>query len=252
MTCHDMVNSTWNGAILRERREKLQSMKFIIITGMGRSGTTFIANLLGRARGIEARHEFFGGPTTLNAHSTRDTFRTVSYYRPNHPFLELVLRQQKQQIEAEYPNLHTFVDVNPFLPHALDAVRATFNDVLCFQLVRNGRNVVRSQFGGTKYSRTYHGTPILPLDPSTLELWGSYTRFERLCWWWNETVSRLLDRRVRSIHLERIVSDYGYLREQLLEPGGIDLDENVWRAMKDKKLHASHFRLRLFLSTNCE
>ncbi len=53
--------------------------------------------------------------------------------------------------------------------------------------------------------------------------------------------------RVRTLQLERIVSDYGYLREHLLEPSGIDLDENVWRAMKDKKVHASRFSLRRFV-----
>ncbi len=53
--------------------------------------------------------------------------------------------------------------------------------------------------------------------------------------------------RVRTLQLERIVSDYGYLGEHLLEPGGIDLDENVWRAMKDKKVHASRFSLRRFV-----
>ncbi len=68
--------------------------------------------------------------------------------------------------------------------------------------------------------------PVLPNDPSTLELSGSYSRFEKLCWNWNETVSRLLEQRVNLLHLERIVSDKQYLRERLLEPSGIDLWRN--------------------------
>ena len=82
-----------------------------------------------------------------------------------------------------------------------------------------------------KYTRWRKGTQFLPDDPSTLDLWDSYSRIEGLCWWWNYTVRRPLDEWVSTLHLERIVSDYGYHREHLLEPGGIDLDENVWRAL---------------------
>ena len=51
---------------------------------MGRSGTTFLSNLLNHAPDFESRHEFFGARN----------FVTMSYYEPSHPCLELFLRQQ--------------------------------------------------------------------------------------------------------------------------------------------------------------
>ena len=48
------------------------------------------------------------------------------------------------------------------------------------------------------------------------------------------------------LHLERIVSDYNYLREHLLEPCGICLGVDVWNALKDKKTPHSRSRLKTF------
>ncbi|MCH7887729.1 MAG: hypothetical protein IIA00_00440 [Proteobacteria bacterium] len=228
-------------------------MRFIIITGSSHSGTTFVANLLSHARGIEARHEFFGGRTAMDATVSRIPLRTLSYYQPNHPMLELTLREQREQVVARFPELQTFVDVNSYLTDALDAARRALGDVLCFHLVRNGREVVRSQYNASVlYIRRDRkgrdrGLPIIPNDPSTLELWSGYSRFEKICWFWNDSVSRLLEDGVQLLHLERIVSDYQYLNERLLKPCGIPLERDVWYALKDKRLHRSRFRLKNLL-----
>ncbi len=89
--------------------------------------------------------------------------------------------------------------------------------------------------------------PIIPSNPSALELWGGFSRFEKLCWLWDDLVSRLLEDGVQLLHLERIVSDYQYLHERLLEPCGISLEREVWHALKDQRLHRSRFRLKNFL-----
>ncbi len=209
-------------------------MRFIVITGMGRSGTTFLANLLNHAPDVEARHEFFGDRN----------FVAMSYYRPSHPYLELRLRQQREQVLARFPKLHTFVDVNPKLRFALDAVRGTLDEALCFHLVRNGRDVVRSLYTSGIYTRK---DGFLPIDPSALDLWVGYSRFEKFCWNWNESVSILLDEGVNVLQLERIVSDNRYLRERLLEPGGIRLEPDVWHALKDRRLNRRRVRLRNLL-----
>ena len=101
-------------------------------------------------------------------------------------------------------------------------MRRTLDDALCFQLVRNGRDVVRSLYPGRMYTVKEKRVSFLPNDPSTLESWGSYSRFEKLCWIWNETVSRLLEERVNVLHLE----------------------PDIWRALKDRRLNRRCVRLR--------
>ena len=201
---------------------------------MGFSGTTFLANLLNHAPDVEARHEFFGD----------SVFMTLSYYQPSHPYLELRLRQQREQVLARFPRLHTFVDVNQCLRFSLDTVRRTLDDPLCFHLVRNGRDVVRSLYLSKMYTKGARRVWLVPTDSATLELWRGYSQFERLCWNWNEAVNRLLEEEVNVLHLERTVSDYQYLRERLLEPSGIHLEPDVWHALKDKSLHRTRFRLK--------
>ena len=96
-------------------------MRFIIITGSGQSGTTFLANLLSHARDIEVRHQYFGGRTGMYVDFSHSTMKTLSYYQPNHPMLELTLRQRMEQTVAWFSELQTFVDVNPYLPDPLAA-----------------------------------------------------------------------------------------------------------------------------------
>lgn len=218
-------------------------MRFIIITGCDRSGTTFLANLLSHAPNVEARHEFFGASALLNPSQPSRTFNTLGYYHPGHPYLERTLHHEKDQVIARFPDRHVFVDVNGNLRYSLDLVRRVLDGPRCFQLVRNGRDVVRSFYLSKRYTeRDRASTAILPTDRSTMELWEGYSRIERISWYWNHVVSRLLEQGVDSLQLERIVSDYQYLRERLLEPCGIGLERDVWHAIKDKRLHRTRFR----------
>lgn len=223
-------------------------MRFIVITGCDGSGTTFLANLLKHAPDVEARHQFFGSSTFLNPSRPRRTFNNLGYYHPSHPYLELTLRREKEQVVARFPEIHAFVDVNNHLRHSLQIVRKVLDEPLCFQLVRNGRDVVRSIYLREHYTEwDRHTLAILPIDRSTLELWEGYSRFERICWYWNHNVSRLLEQGFDFLNLERIVSDYQYLHERLLEPCGINLERDVWNALKDKRLNRTRFRLKNFL-----
>ncbi len=223
-------------------------MRFIIITGCERSGTTFLANFINHAPDVEARHEFFGGNSFMNPSQPHRTFRTLGYYLPNHPYLELTLRHEKEALAVAYPELTTFVDVNGYLRYSLDIVRKVLDEPLCFQLVRSGRDVVRSIYLSKRYSEWDRSSmTILPKDPSTLERWAGYSRFEKICWFWNDSVSRLLQEGVHLIHIERIVSDYQYLHETLLQPSGIGLERDVWHTLKHNRLHRTRFRLKNFL-----
>ena len=91
------------------------------------------------------------------------------------------MRQQREEILARFLDLHTFFDVNPCLRFALGAVRRTLDDALCFHLVRNGRDVVRSLYPGRMYTAKEKRVSFVPTDPSTLESWVGYSRFEKLC-----------------------------------------------------------------------
>ena len=83
-------------------------MRFIIIAGAGRSGSTFLPYLLSHARDIEARQYFFGGRTAMNAAFSRSTMKILSYYQPNHPMLDMTLCQLKGSSRGTIPRTSNF------------------------------------------------------------------------------------------------------------------------------------------------
>ncbi len=105
-------------------------MRFVIVTGCDRSGTTFLANLLDRAPDVEARHEFFGTSAFLNPSQPGRTFNALSYYDPGHAYLERTLRHEKDQVLARYSDRDAFVDVNGALRYSLDLVRGVLRECI--------------------------------------------------------------------------------------------------------------------------
>jgi hypothetical protein len=149
-------------------------VQFVIITGMGRSGSTFLANLLDQSQAQEARHEYFGDRTFLH----------LSYYVPDHPYLRQLLRAQRDGLR-EVPLAGTrVVDVNPWLRYGVRAVGEVLGGPPCFQLVRDGRKVVSSMYRQKSYTPDEKSLPLLPQEAGALAAWPTWSRFERLCWLW--------------------------------------------------------------------
>ena len=208
-------------------------MQFVIITGMGRSGSTFLAHLLDQSDAQEARHEHFAGRTFLH----------LSYYVPDHPFLHQALRRQRDALGAKLPAGAKLVDVNPWLRYGMGVVREVLGAPPCFQLVRDGRKVVSSMYRQKSYTPEEKSLPLLPDAPETLAAWPGWSRFERLCWLWQRSVRGLLEQQIPTIRLETLLEDYDYLRRHLLEPGGLALDRAVWEGLRHRPLNRGRPRL---------
>jgi hypothetical protein len=209
-------------------------MRFLIVTGMPRSGSTFLANLLAEAPGTTARHEHF-----VDRH-----FTALSFYRPDHPALAARLAAERGALEAGLPGVARFIDVNPWLRYGLDAAAAALGDPPVVHLARDGRKVVQSWWITKAYTRREKTVPFVPDDPATLALWEGWDRFERICWLWRETVRRLTDRGLPLLILEKAVADYGHLHERLLAPHGIPLDAERWDRFRSRRFNISRFKLK--------
>jgi hypothetical protein len=209
------------------------AVEFVIITGMGRSGSTFLADLLDQSGAQEARHEHFADRTFLH----------LSYYVPDHPFLHQELRRQRHALEARLPPAAKLVDVNPWLRYGTEAVREVLGRTPCFQLVRDGRKVVSSMYRHKSYTPQEKSLPLLPDEPEALAAWHGWSRFERLCWLWQRSVRRLLEQQVPTVRLEALLDDYDYLARHLLEPAGLTLDRAVWERRRHRPRNRGRPRL---------
>ncbi len=209
-------------------------MKLVVITGASRSGSTFLGDLMRHAANTAAHHELIGG---------RDFF-CVSAYAPEHPFIRHEIESRVHQMaEASGANAVT-VDVNSNLAFATAALKAVEPTVKLFHLARDGRAVIASNWLRKMYTPYAKGVDLRPQDPSELEAWAGYDRFDKLAWQWNHIVSELIGKQVPVVRLDEAVKDYGYISERLLRPAGIELSEETWEARRATRVNRSRFKFR--------
>lgn len=211
-------------------------MRTIIVTGVSRSGSTFMGDLLSRADNALARHEHIGG---------RD-FYCVSAYAPDHPFIvhDIDRGLSSLKAEAQATGRAVAVDVNSNLGLAVATVRAVSPQTRIFHLVRDGRAVIASQWRRKMYTRYAKGVDVRPSDLESLAAFEGYDRFEKLCWQWSHIVTTLLDQGVPLIRLEEIVGDYDRLEEAFLLPAGVELLRSVWEERRHARVNESRLKWR--------
>jgi len=197
---------------------------FIVSTG--RTGTEFLANLLGQAFDrVDARHE-----------PSPDLFDlAVAYARGelSSDRAESVLRRNRTAIcrQVHRNRCDVYVESNNNLAYLIPVLRGCFPKYKLVHVVRDGRDVVRSWYSKTVRPPGGDGREVLFLseqdhrrrlqaidlqDDPYRDRWAAMTRFERLCWLWAKKDSIIQDaiagdERAMSIHFEDIFdSTRGY------------------------------------------
>ena len=208
-------------------------MDLVVLTGAGRSGTTFMAGLLDLAANTVGRHEFL---------TTRD-FGYVSYYNPRHPSLRRDIEGRLKEAERIANGRDVFVDANCRFTFALEPLRQARPDAKVFHLVRDGRAVVASNWVRKMYTDYAKGIAFVPNSDSDLADWEKYDRFQRLAWQWNDVVSHLRASGLPIIQLEKAIADYDYLKAELLDPARIALSRGAWEQGRAEKANGTRFKI---------
>ncbi len=209
--------------------------ELVVVTGMGRSGSKFLSTLLNQAGNAVSRHESIGD----------SAFVSISYYRPQHPLVAAQLREGFRRAETDFSSADRCVVVEPGLRYVIPVVQQVSPAARCLHLVRNGRAVVQSMQRRKFLTKRDPHLPCTPCEPVAFVQWQKSDRFGRLCWYWADSVRRLLGQGVKTIQLERLVSDYEYLDAELLQPTGIALSKSEWTNQRDRRINRSGMRLRL-------
>jgi hypothetical protein len=203
-------------------------MKYIFITGLGRSGTSFISALLSKINGVQAGHE-----GTANRE-----FWLLSWYLKGTDYTTEYLLRKKNKIEA---TIHSqwYIDSNSYLQNATDELQKVFQPEAIFHLVRNPEEVVRSIYT----RRNEFDIHLVPKETKDIQRWMDGNRFEQVCWNWRNTVENLLDKEIPLIKLEELTGDYNYFTEKILKPFGFILEKNQWEEIKNKKVNKTRSAL---------
>lgn len=207
-------------------------MKYFFVTGMGRSGTKFLAALLQEINGVHSEHEFIGNRE----------FWTLSHYLPHDVYAIPYLEKTKNEIENSFHE-PVFIDINSMLHHCVPALEEVFKPAVIFHLVRDPRSVIRSLYS----RRSDKNIHIVPKTKPGIEKWLKSDKFYQVCWNWNDATQKLLSENTTLIRFEDLLSDYDYFNRNILQPSGMSLPIEQWSKTVSHKVNETKPKVYRFV-----
>ncbi len=208
-------------------------MRYVFVTGMGRSGTTFLSHLLHGIPGVEAHHEYVGDKW----------FPVLGRYVCSESYAVPYLQRCKAALDDSLSADKTFVDVNSYLRYSVPALKQVFDGCVVYHLVRDPQRVVPSLYVRRGESIAHS----MPVEDDDIRWLLDADKFEQVCWTWADTTRRLLNQDTRLLQFERLISDYDYLDERLLGPLNLSLSKADWLAKKDTRVNKTRSKLFRYL-----
>jgi hypothetical protein len=212
----------------------LRNRQIFFFLSTGRSGTQMLSGLLNRDRSCIVLHEpnFFEDVSVMDA-SRRD-YKVAYKYLNGFRKYEIYRRLNKDKEKVSYG------EVTGVLRYLSEPILKVFPQACLFLLVRDGRDVVRSIMGRSKfYSTASKGAwAISPLeDDPYLGTWNEMSRFEKICWAWMDTNRHLMsfipvDNIVR---FESVISDFAYFKNKLLDKLKLSISKEIWESCVSQK-----------------
>ena len=202
----------------------IKNKQFFFILAIGRSGTTFLSNLLNLSPNALVVHEPIANDIIAYNqafNNEKNAYKYINSFRMK----EIYYRIKKE-------NFNVYGEVNGFLRRHCKTLINSFSnsDTKFFHLVRDGRDVVRSIASRKSFFDDKNNKIIIPKQGDYYrQKWKTLTKFEKICWLWkedNEYINKYVKER---INFEQIISNYNYLKEKLLNPLGLEISEKIWK-----------------------
>lgn len=223
-----LLNERHSFILSRKKTDQLlSSCRFFFITGMGRSGTTFLVNLLNNVQGTSVYHEVYPDFDAL----------IDAYYDPDEAYNYFNYRRKKIiAARINKINCQIYGEVNSLLRYHVD-VLSKFNNVRLFHLVRDGRSVVQSIMNRTAFTsddEKITGKIKPKKNDPYYKVWPEMSRFEKVCWYWADTCSFLLQKSLPTVRFDDIIQSYEQFESQLLNPLQINFSYDLWQTERHK------------------
>jgi len=188
------------------------------VTGMGRSGTMWLAQLLNESEGVKVYHEpLRHGVKVLEKGHKLNRFAMADYL-------------ERRKLGMIPPKGQRWGEVNSYLRHWVEPLREVFPDVPVVGLVRDGKKVVASLIRRGVYAR--YDKRNLPVPPV-----GAGGQFAKCCWLWADIYERLLGQEVDIFTLESLNESYAACELLCNELGIESIDNDAWRYYAGRRIH---------------
>lgn len=200
----------------------IEETNIFFILAIGRSGTKFFSQLLDKSKNAYIVHE----PVKSDFRAYKEAFlserKAYKYFK--------TFRKKEIYLRVKVKNMEIYGEVNSVIRRHCKAIRKSFPNANIFHLVRDGRDVVRSMMARrTMTSEDPNTKNIRPtIETPWYDEWANMNRFEKLCWYWDVENRYLYENIDTIIHFEKLISDYKYFNEKLLEPLNLDIPKEIW------------------------
>jgi hypothetical protein len=196
--------------------------------GMGRSGTNFLARLLGDCPEAAVFHE----PIVEDLEAFVEAFKSTDAARR---YLD-AFRVRRMYDLVKDREIRVYGEVNSALRYHAPALKAAFPDAKLMHLVRDGRDVVRSVMSRHHYMPGTSGHLALEPLPSDhlYTRWPDLSRFEKVCWLWADANRRLSQDLGWVVKFEELIGGYDYFRENVNKPFDLEISPDRWRLETNK------------------
>lgn len=196
--------------------------QLFFVHAIGRSGTKFLANLLGKGSATAIFHEpvHEDYKAYLRAfHSSEDAMVYIRKFRKKDIYLR-----------ARGNKTRSYGEVNSLLRRHVKALNETFPNAVMIHLVRDGRDVVRSMVSRkTMTAQDKNTLGIYPhQDDPYRSNWERMDRFSRICWYWQVENSFLRKNLSPSVKFEDIIQSYDVFYEKILDPCNLIVPKKIW------------------------
>ena len=196
-------------------------MKYVFITGMGRSGTKFLCSLLKLDTKIKVFHEEIGNRE----------YWLLSWYL-GESYQNIFLNNAKENFE-QLKETSIVVDVNSYLQNSAVTLEKVFINNEIFHLVRDPRKVIPSVFTRRDDYRVHK----IPKNSEDISMWLQMNKLQQVCYNWVQTTNSLMETNAKLIKFEDITSNYNYLKENVLNPIGANISYEQFENFRKIKIN---------------
>lgn len=192
------------------------------VSGMGRSGTKFLARLLDADASAVVFHEPLAEDFEAIV-AAKDNDQAALRYIED-------FRKKRMYCLVRKRDVTTYGEVNSALRYHLRALADVFPSARFVHLTRDGREVVRSLMARRHHTSGGEGHHNLsPAASDRLDhRWSTFSRFEKICWLWADAVDRVEECTGHRVQLERLVDSYEYFYQRIEKFLGVHVGREVW------------------------
>lgn len=198
------------------------------ITGLGRSGTHFLAGLLNQDPQAIVYHEPIVDDFSALVDAQRSDVaadRYIQKFRKKHMYM--LTRKHSTSIYGE---------ANSNLRYHAKAIKAHIPNAKLLHIIRDGRDVIRSIMARNHYTGDgvgHHSVSPRSNDP-IYDKWSGLSRFEKICWLWADSNQRLSREVDDIVKFEDMLSSYDYFNQKIEQILGLQIGEITWQVAVDK------------------